>query len=459
MGNNEGSTTLYRCTAIREDAITNKSSNDVASTLENKPSTLVDIINQLMYANWNNAYQAVENYLDQLGKTEYKILIINLIKICILENDMTFIRPLQTLSAIYLNDFNYNIDDYINDFYFILAENDVEKEELYKEIILSLAEVTKNYQLPPKFLEILKTLEKSNSCKGLSEAGQEIDHNKENDEILRKLVDKKCQELLVQKGVILLGPMENAKRKRIHKIANKYRGILPFNIGLSPNKYIMLMYKPVIKEYINRGELISLGNTAYYEGNYRSCIDYYLKVLQIGKPKAIAFIRLGYSFLYLGDTKKAIDYLTIAQEVSRKEEKQFDFTNLIEELKSNTAIEDKKRYFQMELSDFTESIYELNFDEINSYILETGLDIEAACENLGLTSEQTDIVRLLYAKTYYMQGFSAKGDEFLKYVERKQNKSPYILSLLEEIKKNKKLYLIKRDAERPIPLTLKPIKK
>ena len=38
-----------------------------------------------------------------------------------------------------------------------------------------------------------------------------------------------------------------------------------------------------------------------------------------------------------------------------------------------------------------------NFAEINSYIIESGLDVESACKQLGLTPEKIDIVNLIYS--------------------------------------------------------------
>lgn len=427
--------------------------NEKSTKLSNKSDiTLVNIINYLMSANWDSAYNAIETYLNQLKKREYIVLINNLIKICILENDLTFIRPLKALSAIYLDDFDFNIENYINEFYLALAENNSEKVKLYIEIIEFLAKLSKDYQLPSDFLQ----RKDINSNEKEQKHEQEENDSKEKYSNLKCFVDEQCQTLLKEKGVIILGPYKTGKRKQIHKLTKDYPDIVTLNVGASPNRYILLRYKPTIEEYIDIREIISLANSAYHEKKYKRCIDYYLQVLQIGKPKAIAYIRLGLSYLYLGNISKAINYLKIAQEVSRKEEKQYDFTEFIEELKANLLSDDKKRYFDMEIKDFTESNDGFNFDEIYRYILETNLDVETACKNLGFNEELINIIKLTFAKKYYSQGSTAKGDLFLKSVEKSEHKSRKVLELIEELKRNKRLYKTKNNPERILILSLKP---
>ena len=73
-------------------------------------------------------------------------------------------------------------------------------------------------------------------------------------------------------------------------------------------------------------------------------------------------------------------------------------------------------------------------------ILTEKLDIDTACEQLEMSSEEIDILKLTYAQMYYAQGDYTHGDKLLRDFEHSQNKTPYTIWLLEEIRKNKPFY-------------------
>lgn len=158
----------------------------------------------------------------------------------------------------------------------------------------------------------------------------------------------------------------------------------------------------------------------------------------------------------------AIDYFTVATELSKKEEKSYDFTDLIAKLKGTIDKKNKKPRFTMKVEDFNnnDNYYGIeNFDEITSYILESKLDVETACQKLNISNEEIDIIRLIYARKFYSQGSYDKGDQFLKSVEQSKNKSEFTIKLIEEIRKNKKFYINRsNENEKILALTLKPKK-
>lgn len=202
---------------------------------------------------------------------------------------------------------------------------------------------------------------------------------------------------------------------------------------------------------------------AYREGNYDVCITEYLKLLQFGQPKAITYAKLGLAYMKKHDKDKAIDYLTVATELNKQEDGKLDFTELISNLNGSISPENKKPYFKMTTEEFgndIENYYGIeNVDEITSYILECGLDVESACKELGMTDEQIDTVRLIYAKKFYSQGDYEKGNQFLSSVEKSKNKTKFTSKLIEEIKRNKRFY-INRTSEnsQKLVLTLQPKK-
>jgi len=81
-----------------------------------------------------------------------------------------------------------------------------------------------------------------------------------------------------------------------------------------------------------------------------------------------------------------------------------------------------------------------NFEQIVSMVFEQGISISDACFKLGLKKEKTDIVKLLFARNYYAQGDYITGDRIVKHVEQSSNKTPFILQLIDELRRDKKFY-------------------
>ena len=127
------------------------------------------------------------------------------------------------------------------------------------------------------------------------------------------------------------------------------------------------------------------------------------------------------------------------------------------------AQEDKKPRFRMRTEDFGNDIqnhYGIeNLDEITSYILECGLDVESACKELDMTDEQIDTIRLIYAREFYSQGNYEKGDQFLNSVEKSKNKTKFTSKLFEEVRRNKRFYINRpNENSQKLVLTLQPRK-
>lgn len=72
-------------------------------------------------------------------------------------------------------------------------------------------------------------------------------------------------------------------------------------------------------------------------------------------------------------------------------------------------------------------------------------------------TEEANIVRLIYARGFYMLSDFRKGDLFLKAVEKSKNKNKQINMLLEEIKRCKRLYPYRQsEMTNKLILTCKP---
>ena len=161
----------------------------------------------------------------------------------------------------------------------------------------------------------------------------------------------------------------------------------------------------------------------------------------------------------------AIDYLTVANDLAKKENTGRDYGDLILSLKGEIDSKDKKAYFKMAEDEFRYKdigdYYGIdNFIEINNYIIESNLDVESACEKFGLDKEKIDIIKLIYAREYYRQADYKNGDKFLKSVERSKNKTSETKKIFEEVRKNRLFYHNRQSSNSlKLKLSLVPNKK
>ena len=57
------------------------------------------------------------------------------------------------------------------------------------------------------------------------------------------------------------------------------------------------------------------------------------------------------------------------------------------------------------------------------------------------SDDEINIIKIIFAKKYYKQSDTSKGDEFLKAAKQSEKKSVFVLGLIKEVQANKKLYV------------------
>lgn len=482
------------------------------SSLKSETATFADIIKFLMNGDLDNSFKTLKTYLTNINKSDYEFLIVDLIKISLLEKDIAFTKPMTVLTLISRENYSFDISSYIQEFYINLSQNKFEEARIYLDIISKSNKLGQDNVITDGLYQVLETSEKmldykrnnevlntvaevlENSKKNETSNISQINYTEKQEQLLespmsiqqkfqpkaikkaeitkeirdseKAFMDKKYEELLDKKGVILLRPMDNSRIDRIFEIIENYPDMVAFVIGEGNKQQVVLRYKPIVDENIDVKNLINLGNQAYKEGNYDECIKKCLQILQLSdNPKQVVYSKLGLAYMKNWQTSLAIDYLTIANDLAKKENLHFDYSELLAILKGDILKEDRKPYFKMTQEDFdyndVNDYYGIdNFLEINSFIIESGLDIETAGENFGLSLEEIDIIKLIYAREFYTEGNYDKGDIFLKSVERSKNKTAKTKKIFEEIKTNKRFYQNRKsDKQIELLLTLSPKKK
>lgn len=474
----------------------------LSATNISSSSSFSDVIGFLMKSDLENAFRTLRNYMEAINKKEYEFLIVDLIKLSLIEKDIAFTKPMIALTYVSRENFKFDISNYIQEFYIALAQNKFDEARIYLDIISKSNKLGQDCILTEGLLQVLNNAEAMIQYKRNNQVLDNVEQAfiksqslvlqtnvnpapvKKSKEIVqiespkvdesikqhsvtrnseKEFIRSKYELLLNGQGMVLLRPMDNERRKKIHEIVREYPDMVSFSIGERDNRQIVLRYKPSIDEHVDLKNLINMGNLAYKEGNYDTCIEDYLQLLQFGEPKTFVYAKLGLAYMKKLEKDTAIDYLTIATQLSKQEDGQFDFTELIDNLKGLVDKNNRKPNFKMKVEDFSNDIqnhYGIeNLDEITSYILESGLDVETACQELGMAYEQIDTIRLIYARDFYSQGNYEKGDQFLKSVEKSKNKTKFTLKLFEEVRRNKRFYINRaNENSQQLVLTLQPKK-
>ena len=412
-------------------------------------------------------------------------------EISVLENDIAFTRPMLALTAISRDSYKFDMTAYIQDFYLALAQKKYDIAQNYLNIIAGASKISNDViqtaalysalQMASQTVDVLSSpemkihvsptkvdpvVDKKEPTKVVIENNEQTIKTMPKTRIEptdseKEFIESKYEELLKGEGMLLLKPMSKERRVNIYRIVRSYPDMVAFSLGEGDKKPIVLRYKPRWEDKKDFREIKSAGDRAYSLKKYDECLENYFLLLQFGEPRAYVYAKIGLAYLKKWDKTRCIDYLTVATALNKEEGGTLDFTEMIAGLKGEISKDDRKAYFKMNESEFENSTPDYygidNIHEITDYIIETGMEVNVACKEMGLTDEQIDIVRLIYARSYYTQGNYEKGDEFMKVVERSQNKTPYVMNIFRDIQKNKKFFINRKEGEeQPIPLTIKP---
>lgn len=506
----------------KAESVNNNTTPQINASPMTSNITFATVIGYLMQQDFDNSFRALRGYLNGINKSEYEFLIIDLIKISLIEQDVAFSKPMIALNYISRENFTFDISEYIQKFYETLAQDKFTEARIYLDIISKSNKLGQNCVLTDGLEQVLNTTEKMLNYKRNNETLDRVDASIKNVEhepvnfasaqqqvieppaqypisdtpiyIDEKIVDTPSEETieaseviettkkteiskptsvdcddsefingklceLYEKGIVLLKPMNSNRRKGIHNIVKNIPDVVSFSIGSDSNRQIVLRFKPFMDEYLDFSATAKEGNNAYNNGQYDDCIESYRKLLEFGEPKAWVYAKLGLAYMKKFDKDTAIDYLTIATALSKEEQTDFDFTELIVSLKGLINPEDKKPKIKMTTDDFendTKNYYGIeNINEL-AELISSGINIDDACAILGLTDEQKAIATLVLARESYAQENYTMGDKYLKKVEKSKNKTKFVTSLFEEVRKNKRFYRNRVDENhKPLVLTLK----
>lgn len=436
-----------------------------------------DIIRYLQENDLKNVFLSLGNYLDSIGKKQYEFLIIDLIKISLIEGDTNFTKPVNAFTYVAKENFQVCVSEYLQNFYEVLSKGRFDEARIYSDIIsksleqmLISTEKNFNFQENNGILEMSEHFiqnDQTVSMSGATKISYEpvvpekvFDQSVTNQAPTQKLkkeastsiknVDYDDTEFIYQKlddlserGIILLRPMNQERRREIHDIVQKIPDAVSFSIGFGNNRQVVLRFRPYLSDYVDIKELSIRGSEAYKNGDYDACIDAYRQLLEFGEPKVYVYARLGLAYMKNSNIDLAIDYLTVATELSKNVDSYFDFSELIASLKGLIPCEEKKPFVKMSTSEFENDLYNYyGIEQVEQVaeLVSTGMTLDDACLSVELDEEQKSIISLIFAKNCYAQENWIMGDQYLKKVEKTKNKSKFVKSLFKEVQENRRFY-------------------
>lgn len=440
----------------------------------------------------DSALSYLKKFLSNINRCEYEYIVTNLIKLSILDNDDAYTLPKVELLLMNNDNYKFNISNYIKKFYLCLLNKKMEEAKIYLDIINNAKKITNasiNTDELCKLLNYYQTSDKNSKSynhvrdivyyklERLEENDIDIDEDdieeKENNvktaEILRaendiKFIEKKHSELIKNKGIIILKPTSKDRTDFILDEADKYIDMSVFPIVDDGEIRVVLKYNDIYYEDFNIKSLIDEAMDDYKNGRYDESLKKQLKILETtpGK-KSTNYAMIGLSYYRLFKKDKAIDYLTIANHLAKQENNPKDYGDFLLKIKGQIAEEDSKVFVKMKQSDFRNDNVKFygikNFDKLNDYICNSGLDVETACRKINMSDEAIDVVKLIYAREYYTLGNNKMGELFFRSYEKSEHKTKKTKSIYKYIQQSKKFYKIRfKGTPRQLSLKLIPHK-
>ncbi len=513
MQNNIGcelfDTTLrIACDLVHENKNNNNEANNGEADLEVE-ATFVNVVASLMRQDVDMAFKVLKSYMRLNDKVKYEGLIIDLIRLSLLQGDFSFVRPISVLSLVIKDKYVFDIDDAVQRFYLSIDQEQFNQSEIYLDILEKM-----NIDNKDLINGLRKTLD---SVKGIDNNNPTVENITDNNSIVTKESEPSDKDKIEEKqstnsDQISVKPVETkpievspknekmenkyqrlARVSHEHLVENKgillskvmskkdlnafrveleaYKDIKSFVINIDGADRLVLRYcsYDVVSDQDrkNIAHMKDEARTAGKNKDYATALKYNLQLLETPNPSDFIYSQIGICYLKLKENNLALDYLIVATYFSREKGylNSLDFGDLIGKMTGKNLFSydgDLKAQPKMETDEFeytdVDDTYGIkDIDSIINLAIETDTSVADVCNSLSMTRNQMGRVILFCAKKFYAQRSFDEGDKFIKAFEISEYKGKNNIELCNEIKKNKKFYSNRADGQGPrLVLTLKP---
>lgn len=293
----------------------------------------------------------LDSYLEKIDKVEHKGLVIDLLKLGLLDKEVNFEEAMLTLSELGRDVYEYDPYLWKYAFYVSLNNKDYKRASLYLDIASmsdkingigidvtamnkALAEAMEKDKITSKDLEVVipvVTEGKDAKC---------------DTEIVYSLPDI-INSLLNGENVVMLEPMKKEDVSIVMGLVGNMPQINSIVVSEDSDKNrIILRYVDRGNVYFDKTDALRRASSWYKSGDYENCIDVYESILpKFREVKAYAYATLGLAYYKTAidnDYSKAIDYLTLANIQSDLEGSDYDYDLLVSKLKKRSGYDGVK---------------------------------------------------------------------------------------------------------------------
>lgn len=436
-------------------------------------------------------YSLVDEYLTSINKGEYSFLIKDFIKLAELNNKNNYF-VITTLISIVTGEYKFNINNFVSLYLNALQNKDFDKAKVFLDIISKSSHISsidieksmmkiftatvtnKSIDVETKtqdnVIEINNVVDTTDDEDAIDEPVFEEENNsseeinyydvEEGSKNFKDSFEEKIRnilDLLNEDNPINLLPAVSSEDEmdRIFEIIeNGYPSIKAFVINTPEGSQAVVRYNAEIEEFIDFRELCNSAKTDFLKHNYHDALSKYRQLLTVGKPHPGIYGAYGICLRNIGRKEEAITALKIATGYSKLRDGSLDYSGIIFDLTHPTYKDpeyEKKPFVDMKNYDPDNSSFgiEMPFlDDLIQLVKEGEFSFDDAIEKLNLSEEDKNYARLIYARDCYYVASYELGDRYFKMVEKSKNKNEKVLSLLDEIRRNKRFYQNRLDEEK-----------
>lgn len=430
--------------------------------------TLNYVLDSLSRLSLKDAITVVQKFLDLHHLEQYSNLMINLIKIGLLENDKDYKKAKSEFLKMQEDDYTPSIDLFLIDFYDSLENKNYFVAKRYCDLLTNLDPYKGDKDFGQKLFSIVEMIKPKNcsafninfdtnlwkflnantlSTHVLTHAcALSITQIGKNYDYMKDYLDLQRQQLDANDGVILLDPMSNSLFLRMkYMVLNEYEDMAWFSVVIDGISRMVL--KKQTKKTADLRQMRQSANQAYKERRYDTCIELYKQIITINKKiNPFDFNQLGMAYDQKGQYEKAEKFLRIGTSFKTYQSK-MTYSKVFHEIQSDLSMMHRDQY----RNEFNPNTIK-KIEEVASLVRQNAYPVEEACKKLNLSLEEYSLINLVCARDSYLDNQEKVGDQYLKKVERSKNKTEPVKKFLNQVRDNKKFYLRNHDIAKQLIL-------
>lgn len=387
----------------------------------------------------------IKEWLRNNGKLFYGKLLSNLIKIHILDNDLSFNNIYDILEIIKNGHYKIDANYYENKFRQSLSNNQMDKAFIYYKIINKY-----DRQRGKKLYHFIAKIKISN--KTLLDFEQSLNETNvvrmekvntplfsENEAYLKG----KINSLNKDNPLVITKPMIDREIDSMKQRLDQLGFSDYLTVGITGQKMLALIYRN--PRALGIHTYLDIIRESFKNKDYDRCIRYGKQLIaRSNNLKAQPFYSVGIAYLKKNDINNARNYLLVSQKLNELEKNNHDLSDFICQIEENDIL--KQRPVRMMEEEFKTNNFEIkNFSFILYNLIRNNYDFDRIKIDFKLSDNDLLVLKLMTAREFYSQGYYNIGDKLIKEVEKSKNKSYEVKKLLFEIPKNKKFYINRKE--------------